>query len=255
VRVWPIFKKEMRLYFTSPTAYVVIAVFLVLAGYFFFAIFDFFTRASLQTAMNPQMGRDLNVTDMVLRPLFSNVSVILLLLMPLVTMRLFAEERRSGTIELLLTYPVRDGAVLLGKFLAALVLYVIMLVLTLLYPGLLLSFARPEWGPILTGYIGLLLLGAAFIAAGLFASSLTENQIVAAMTTFGILLIFWVIGWSADTVGGAAGRVLSHLSLTEHFDNFGKGVLDTRDIIYYVTFIAFALFLTLRSLEARRWKG
>ena len=135
MKVWPIFKKEMRLYFTSPTAYVVIAVFLVLAGYFFFAIFDFFARASLQVAMNPQMGRDLSVTDNVLRPLFSNMSVILLLLMPLITMRLFAEERRSGTIELLLTYPVRDGAVLVGKFLAALALYVVMLALTLFYPA------------------------------------------------------------------------------------------------------------------------
>jgi len=255
VRVWPVFKKEMRLYFTSPTAYVVIAVFLLLAGYFFFAIFDFFTRASLQTAMNPQMGRDLNVTDSVLRPLFSNVSVILLLLMPLVTMRLFAEERRSGTIELLLTYPVRDGAVLLGKFLAALALYGAMLALTLLYPALLFAFARPEWGPVLTGYLGLVLLGAAFTAVGLFASSLTENQIVAAMTTFGILLLFWVIGWTSDTVGGATGRVLTHLSLIEHFDNFVKGVLDTRDVVYYLSFTTLALFLTLRSLEARRWKG
>jgi ABC-2 type transport system permease protein len=255
MKVWPIFKKEMRLYFTSPLAYVVIAVFLVLAGYFFFAIFDFFARASLQVAMNPQMGRELNATDNVLRPLFSNVSVILLLLMPLLTMRLFAEERRSGTIELLLTYPVRDGAVLMGKFAAALALYAVMLILTLLYPAMVAFFTRLEWGPVLTGYIGLLLLGAAFIAAGIFASSLTENQIIAAMTTFGILLLFWVIGWSAETVGGAAGRVLSHLSLIEHFDNFGKGVLDTRDVIYYVSFIAFALFLSLRSLEARRWKG
>jgi ABC-2 type transport system permease protein len=255
VRVWPIFKKEMRLYFTSPMAYVVIAVFLVLAGYFFFAIFDFFARASLQVAMNPQMGRDLSVTDSVLRPLFSNMSVILLLLMPLITMRLFAEERRSGTIELLLTYPVRDGAVLVGKFLAALALYAVMLALTLLYPLLVFAFTRLEWGPVLTGYVGLLLLGAAFIAAGIFASSLTENQIVAAMTTFGVLLLFWVIGWTADTVGGTGGRILSHLSLIEHFDNFGKGVLDTRDIVYYLSFIALALFLSLRSLEARRWKG
>lgn len=205
--------------------------------------------------MNPQMGRDLSVTDSVLRPLFSNMSVILLLLMPLITMRLFAEERRSGTIELLLTYPVRDGAVLVGKFLAALALYALMLALTLLYPLLVFAFTRLEWGPVLTGYVGLLLLGAAFIAAGIFASSLTENQIVAAMTTFGVLLLFWVIGWTADTVGGTGGRILSHLSLIEHFDNFGKGVLDTRDIVYYLSFIALALFLSLRSLEARRWKG
>jgi gliding motility-associated transport system permease protein len=175
--------------------------------------------------------------------------------MPLITMRLFAEERRSGTIELLLTYPVRDGAVLVGKFLAALALYALMLALTLLYPLLVFAFTRLEWGPVLTGYVGLLLLGAAFIAAGIFASSLTENQIVAAMTTFGVLLLFWVIGWTADTVGGTGGRILSHLSLIEHFDNFGKGVLDTRDIVYYLSFIALALFLSLRSLEARRWKG
>lgn len=255
MKVWPIFKKEMRLYFTSPVAYVIMAVFLVLAGYFFFAIFDFFTRASLQAAMNPQMGRDLNVTDSVLRPLFSNMSVILLLVMPLITMRLFSEERRSGTIELLLTYPVRDGAVLVGKYVAALVLYAIMLALTLLYPLMLFYVARVEWGPVLTGYVGLLLLGSAFIAVGLFASSLTENQIVAAMTTFGILLVLWVIGWSADTVGGTAGRVLSHLSLIEHFDSFGKGVFDTRDVVYYVNVTLVALFLSLRSLEARRWKG
>jgi ABC-2 type transport system permease protein len=255
VKVWPIFKKEMRLYFTSPIAWVILTIFLFVAGYFFYAIFAFYTLASMQAAMNPAMARDLNVTDSVLRPLFSNVSVILLLLMPLVTMRLFAEERRSGTIELLLTYPVRDGAVLVGKYLAALALYAVMLALTLTYPAMVVYFTRVEWGPLVTGYLGLVLLGATFLAVGIFASSLTENQIVAAITTFGVLLIFWVIGWSADYVGGAWGRVLSHLSLIEHFDSFAKGVLDTRDILYYVNFTVVALFLTLRSLEARRWKG
>jgi len=255
VRVWPIFKKEMRLYFTSPVAYVVLTIFLVIAGWFFYNIFAFFTLASMQSAMNPAMARELNVTDSVMRPLVSNISVILLLLMPLVTMRLFAEERRSGTIELLLTYPVRDGAVLVGKYLAALALYALMLALTLLYPGIVVYFARLEWGPLVTGYAGLLLMGGTFIAVGIFASSLTENQIVASITTFGILLILWVIGWSADYVGGVWGKVLQHLSLIEHNDNFAKGVLDTKDVIYYLNFIALALFLTLRSLEARRWKG
>jgi len=205
--------------------------------------------------MNPAMGRDLNVSDSVMRPLFSNISVILLLLMPLVTMRLFAEERRSGTIELLLTYPVRDGAVLAGKYLAAFALYAIMIALTLLYPGIVVYFARLEWGPVLTGYLGLLLMGGMFIAVGVCASSLTENQIVAAITTFGVLLLLWVLGWSADYAGGTAGRVLQHLSLLEHNDSFAKGVLDTKDIIYYANFIVLALFLTLRSLEARRWNG
>ena len=255
MKIWAIFKKEMRLYFTSPVAWVVFTIFLLIAGYFFYSIFAFFTLASMQSAMNPQMGRDLNVTDSVMRPLFSNISVILLLLMPLVTMRLFAEERRSGTIELLLTYPVRDGAVLAGKYLAALGLYAIMIALTLLYPGIVVYFARLEWGPILTGYLGLLLMGATFIAVGVFASSLTENQIVAAITTFGALLIFWILGWSADYAGGTAGKVLQFLSILEHNDSFSKGVLDTKDVLYYLNFTVLALFLTLRSLEARRWKG
>ena len=255
MKIWAIFKKEMRLYFTSPVAWVVLTIFLFIAGYFFASIFSFFSQASIQSAMNPQMGRDLNVTDSVMRPLFSNVSVILLLLMPLVTMRLFAEERRAGTIELLLTYPVRDGAVLAGKYLAALGLYALMIGLTVLYPLIVVYFARLEWGPVLTGYLGLLLMGATFIAVGVFASSLTENQIVAAVTTFGVLLIFWILGWSADYAGGALGRVLQFLSILEHNDSFSKGVLDTKDVLYYVNFTALALFLTLRSLEARRWKG
>ena len=255
MKIWPIFKKEMRLYFSSPVAWVIMTIFLFIAGYFFYSIFAFYTLASMQSAMNPQMGRDLNVTDSVLRPLFSNMSVILLLLMPLITMRLFAEERRSGTIELLLTYPVRDGAVLVAKYLAALALYVLMLGLTLLYPGIVVYFTRVEWGPLLTGYLGLFLMGATFLAVGIFASSLTENQIVASITTFGTLLFLWVIGWSAEYVGGAWGRVLSHLSLLDHFDTFARGVLDTKDVIYYVNVTIVALFLTLRSLEARRWKG
>src|SRR5882672_5123952 len=130
-------KKELRLYFTTPVAYGVTFCFLLVSGYFFYSIFAFYTMASMQAAMNPQMGRELNPTDSVLRPLLANLSVILLLLMPLVTMRLFAEERRSGTMELLLTYPVRDGAVLVGKYLGAVTLYALMLGGTLLYPALL----------------------------------------------------------------------------------------------------------------------
>jgi ABC-2 type transport system permease protein len=255
VKVWPIFKKELLLYFTSPVAYVVFTIFLLIVGYFFYSIFAFFSTASMQAAMNPAFARDLNVTDGVMRPLFSNISVILLLLMPIVTMRLFAEERKSGTIELLLTYPVRDGAVLIGKYLAAFALYGVMLAATLLYPAIVLYFARLEWGPLLTGYLGLVLLGGTFLAVGLLSSSLTENQIVAAISTFGVLLILWVINWSADYAGGLTGKILSHLSIIEHFESFSRGVLDSRDVIYYVNFMILALFLTLRSLEARRWNG
>jgi ABC-2 type transport system permease protein len=255
VKIWPIYKKELRLYFTSPVAYVLLTIFLLIAGYFFYNIFGFFTRASMQTAMNPGMGRDLNVTDSVLRPLFSNMSVILLLLLPLVTMRLFAEERRAGTIELLLTYPVRDGAVLVSKYLAALTLYGIMLAGTLAYPAILLYFTRVEWGPLATGYLGLLLMGAMLVGIGIFASSLTENQVVAALIAFGISLMFWIVNWSAEFAGGPLGTVLTHLSILEHNDTFSKGVLDTKDVIYFVDFTALFLFFTLRSLEARRWAG
>jgi len=253
--IWPIYKREVQQYFTSPVAYVILAIFLFITGLFFYAIFSGFAQASMQIAMNPGMGRDLNVMDSVLRPLFDNMRVILLLLMPLVTMRLFAEERRSGTIELLLTYPVRDGAVLVGKYLAAMTLYAAMIGGLLAYPALLAYFARVEWGPLATGYLGLLLMGGMFLAIGLFASSLTENQIVAAIVTFGILLSFWIIGWLAAFVSGPAGAVLTHLSILEHNDTFAKGVLDTKDVIYYVDFTALALFLALRSLEARRWSG
>jgi len=176
-------------------------------------------------------------------------------LMPLVTMRSFAEERRSGTIELLLTYPVRDGAVLLGKYLAALVLYACMLVLTLVYPGIVVYFARLEWGPLLTAYVGLLLMGATFIAVGICISSFFENQIMAGTVTFVVLLMFWVIGWSAESAGGVWKTVLSELSIIEHFDTFAKGILDTKDVIYYLAFTSLALFIGLKSLEARRWKG
>lgn len=255
MKIWPVFKKELRLYFTSPIAYVVITIFLLIAGYFFYSILAFFSLVSMQSVMNPAMGRDLNVTDSVMRPLFSNLSVILLLLMPLLTMRLVAEERRSGTIELLLTYPVRDGAVLISKYLAALTVYALMLGLTLLYPGILLYFTRVEWGPLATGYLGLVLMGALFLAVGVLASSLTENQIVAAVVTFGIVLMLWVIGWSADYAGGPWGKILAHLSLVEHNDSFSKGVLDTKDVIYYLDLTLLALFLALCSLAARRWKA
>ena len=255
MKIWPIMKKELRLYFTTPVAYGVMFSFLLIVGYFFYSIFAFYTMASMQSAMNPQMGRDLNVTDSVLRPLFSNMSVILLLLMPLITMRLFAEERRSGTIELLLTYPVRDGAVLLGKFLAALLLYAVMLVLTLLYPAIVAYFARLEWGALLSAYVGLLLMGATFLAVGVCISSFFENQIMAGTVTFLVLLMFWVIGWSADSAGGIWKSILSELSMIEHFDTFAKGILDTKDVIYYLNFIVLSLFVGLKSLEARRWKG
>jgi ABC-2 type transport system permease protein len=255
VRAWAILKKELRVYFSSPIAYAVLTIFSLITGWFFYNVFGFYVLTSMQSAMNPMMGRDLSITDGVLRPLFQNVSVIMLLMMPILTMRLLSEEKKSGTIELLLTYPVRDGEVLLGKYLAALAVFVAMLVLTLAFPLIMMWVTVVEWGPLATGYLGLLLQGAAFIAVGVLISSLTENQIVAAVATFGTLLIFWVIAWASDSAGGTLGRVLSHVSITEHFDSFSKGVIDTKDLIYYLDLTILALFLTLRSLDSKRWRG
>ena len=251
----PVFKKEMRLYFGSPVAYVVFTFFLLISGWFFSQIFLFYSDASMRSFMQPQFGQNLNVIENVMRPLFTNMSVVLLFFIPMLTMRLFAEEKRSGTIELLLTYPVRDGEVLAGKYLASLALFALLLVLTLLYPGLVAYFTKVEWGPIWSGYLGLLLTGAVFLAVGVLVSSMTENQIVAGFGTFGILLAFWIVGWGAEFAGGTLRGVLQYLSIGDHLDGFTRGLVDTKDLVYYVTGIGLALFLTLRSLDSKRWKG
>ena len=250
-----VFKKEMRLYFGSPVAYVVFTFFLFIAGWFFSQIFLFYSDASMRAFMQPQLAQNLSVTDNVMRPLFTNMSVVLLFFIPMLTMRLFAEEKKSGTMELLLTYPVRDGEVLFGKYLAALALLAILLALTLCYPAIVAAYARVEWGPVLTGYLGLLLTGATFLAVGVLVSSLTENQIVAGFGTFGILLGFWIVGWGAEWAGGNLRAVLQYLSIPDHMDGFSRGLIDTKDVVYYVSAIALSLFLTLRSLESNRWRG
>jgi len=209
----------------------------------------------MRAAMQPQMGGNLNATESILRPLIYNMAVVLLFFIPMVTMRLIAEERRAGNMELLLTYPLRDGEILLGKFLAALALYMLILVLTLFYPATVAWFTRLEWGAVATGYLGLLLIGAAFLSVGLFVSSTTENQIVAGFGTFGVLLGLWLLGWFSDTTQGALRTVVQQAGIIEHMDSFAKGVLETKDIVYYVSVIGFALFLALRSLDSHRWRG
>jgi ABC-2 type transport system permease protein len=255
MRWLPVFKKEMWLYAGSPAAYVVFTFFLLISGWFFSQIFLFYSDASMRSFMQPQFGQNLNITENVMRPLFTNMSVVLLFFIPMLTMRLFAEEKKAGTMELLLTYPVRDGEVLAGKFLAATGLYAVLLALTLVYPALVAYFTRVEWGPVLTGYLGLLLTGATFLAIGLLISSLTENQIVAGFSTFGVLLLFWVIGWGSEFAGGRLRTVLQYLSITEHMETFSRGLVDTKDLVYYGSAIALALFLTVRSLESKRWRG
>lgn len=253
-RVWAVIRREWTAYFSSPIAYAVLAVFGGLSGYFFSSSFNYFSLISFQAGRNPYLT-DLNVNQMVLAPTFGNMSIILLLILPLLTMRLLAEERKSGTFELIMSYPIREGELIVGKYLAALLVFGAMLLPTLLFPVLAGRYAQMDPGPVVTAYLGLFLLGAAFIALGLFLSSLTENQIVAAVLTFGALLALWMAGWvSRGAATGWAG-FLNQISIIEHFDSFAKGILDTHDLAYYLVFILFFLFLTERSVESVRWRG
>jgi len=246
--------KEVRSYFASPIAYVVVGLFALMFGYFFYAILLYFAQQSLQAGAmgGPQA---VNVNQMMVRPLLLNASVVVLFVLPMITMRSFSEEKRSGTFELLLTAPLTDLQIILGKFLGAMTLYGLMLLITLVDVGLLFYYGNPEWKPIVTGYVGLLLMGGCFISVGLFISSLTKNQIVAAVITFSAFLMLWVINWIGEGAGPVAREVVSFLSITEHFDDFVKGVIDTKHLVYYVSFISFGLFLTAKSVDSERWRG
>jgi ABC-2 type transport system permease protein len=252
-----IFNRELKSYFSSLTAYVVIVMFLLITGYFFYSLLTTFSIVSFQAQTDPMLAKQyqlLNINETVVRPLFGSISIIMLLMTPLLTMRLFSEEKKSGTIELMLTFPVNDIDVILGKYLACFSVLLTMILLTTTFPILLIILGEPEVKPILTGYLGLILMGAAFISLGIFSSSLTENQIVAASVSFGMLFFFWLISYSVTLVSGGLGQILAYLSINEHIESLSKGVIDSEDIIYYLCFIAVFLFLTLRSLEANRWR-
>ena len=249
-------QKELKAYFASPIAYIVIGLWALMYGYFFVALMNFFVRQSMQMNQFGMQGpQAMNVNQQLIRPLLQNVLILILFLMPMVTMRAYAEEKRSGTIELLLTSPLTDFQIIVGKFLGAMALYGCMLAVTLIHIGLLFLYGRPEWKPIVTAYIGLLLMGGCFIAVGLFISSLTRNQIVAGMVTFAVFLMLWIITWIGSFSGPTVDKLTQYLSIVDHFDDFGKGVLDTTHIIYYVSFITFGLFLTAKSVDSERWRG
>ena len=247
-------QKELRAYFASPIAYVLLVFFALLFGYFYASSINFVVQLSMgQFGMGgPQI---VNINEFMIRPLFGNTAVILLFFLPMLTMRSFAEEKRSGTIELLLTSPLTDFQIIMGKFLGAMSLYALMLSLTVIHIGVLFWYGEPEWGPVLSGYLGLLLMGGSFISVGLAISSMTSNQIVAAVSTFAVLLLFWIINWIGDASGTTTQSVLAYLSILEHFDDFSKGVIDTSHLTYYVSFITLGLFLTAKSLDMARWNG
>ncbi len=249
-----IYLRELRAYFHSSIAYVLWVSFLVITGYFFFTGVASYSMASMQAMQNPMFMR-LNLQEWLVSPLMSNMSVIMMLITPLLTMRLLSEEKRSGTLELLLSYPLTDFSVVLGKYLASLTMLALILAPTLLHLAILASMGSLHWPAVLVGYLGLLLEGGGFLALGLAASAMTENQIVAAVAGFAGLLFLWVVGWSSTVVGPEAGAALKGLSLGSHFENFPKGLLDTADLAYFLIFIGFFLFLSTRALEAKRWKA
>ncbi len=226
--------KEFKSYLASPMAYVVTGIFLVLTGFFF--------------QSSPTTYSETSINGFLVWG-----SILLLLLASVLTMRLLAEERKMGTLELLLTAPVRDSEVIAGKFLGSLGILTAMLALTFYYPILLMWFGDPDWGPIATGYLGLFLVGCTSLAVGLFASSLTSNQIVAAVVAGGILCALWFIGMTADLLPEALGEVIGYFSLSHYFPDFMRGVIDTRGVIYYISITLLFLFLAIRSLASSRW--
>ena len=249
-------QKELKAYFSSPIAYIVIGFWSLLYGYFLVAILSYFVRQSMQMNQFGMQGpQSMNVNQQLIRPLLQNVNILVLFLMPMVTMRTYSEEKRSGTIELLLTSPITDFQIIMGKFLGAMALYGVMLLVSLIHIGILFRFGNPEWKPIATAYLGLLLMGGCFISVGLLISSLTNNQIIAGMATFGVFLLLWVVNWIGSFSGPTVDRITQYLSIIDHFDDFAKGIVDTSHLIYYISFISFGLFLTAKSVDSERWRG
>jgi ABC-2 type transport system permease protein len=247
-------QKELRSYFASPIAYLVIGFFALLYGYFYAVMVRYFISASMQGMMAGGQ-QAMNINQDLLRPVLQNATVLLLFVLPAMTMRTYAEERRSGTIELLLTSPLSDLQIIMGKFLGALTLYSVMLAVTLIHVAILFVYGNPEWKPIVTSYVGLLLLGGSFLAVGLFISTLTTNQIVAYIVTFSVFLMLWIISWMGSFSSGWLTETTRYLSVIEHFDDFSKGIVDTTHIVYYLSLITLGLFLTAKSVDTERWRG
>ncbi len=238
-------RKELLSYAVGPLFYVVAAVFFCLSGYYFYTDLIFFVT----------FGFGMSILENFWQLLLVDLRLVMLLSIPLLTMRLFAEEKKLGTIELLLTYPVRDGELFLAKYAACATVFAIMLAGTLLYPLYVHALQPFPWLPLVAGYLGLFLLGLSFIACGLFVSSLTDNQVVAGTATIGILLLCWIISWNEAATSPQLLRLLIRLSMFDHFQSFARGVIDAADVGYFVSFIIFFSFLTLRVLESRTWRG
>lgn len=247
-------QKELNSYFRSPIAYFVMGFFALVTGYFFYAAVIFFVNRSMEAA---QMGQStpMSVDEWVVRNLMGNIAVVGLFLIPIITMRSFAEEKRTGTIELLVTSPLRDIEIILGKWLGSVGFYATLLLLSLVNMATLYFYGTPDWRPMMVGYLGLLLQGGTLLAVGTFISSTTKNQIVAAVGTFCLCLLLWVLDWVTSFDQSTTGKVFGYLSVMSHFESFSKGVIDLKDVVYYVTMIGLGLFLTARSMDSMRWRA
>src|ERR1700756_223798 len=252
--IWIIFRKELHSYFVSPIAYLLLTMFALIFGFFFWNALGYFVYEGMASQMRGQTF-PMNLNEQIIRPLLSNVSVIGLFFIPMITMRLFAEEKRTGTIELLATSPVRDAEVIIGKWLAAMTLYGCMLLFTALNFTFLFRYGNPDWKPLVIGYLGLLLQAGGLLAIGTFLSTLTKNQIIAGAATFGVCLLLWVLEWVSGYETSTWAQVLAYMSVISHFESFAKGVLDSKDAIFYVTVIFLGLFFTARSMESLRWRS
>ena len=252
--IWTICRRELYAYFVSPIAWVLLTIFAFLSGAFTYIVSASFVRISLESQMNGQ-SFPMNVNEQIIAPLFSNMAVVGLFLIPLISMRQFAEEKRQGTIELLVTSPVHDMEIILGKWLSAVIMYGALLLVLLLDYSFLFAYGNPDWKPVATGFLGILLQGACLLALGTFISSLTRNQIVAGAVGFALALILWILNWTTSFGNSATVQVLNYLSIVSHMDGFSRGVIDTKDLVYYVSMIFLGLFLTSRSLESLRWRG
>jgi ABC-2 type transport system permease protein len=242
-------RKELRAYFAAPLVYVVAAVFFALTGFFFYTQLVYFVQYGFGANI---LG---NFWTAFLAGAPYSLSMVLLLVVPLLTMRLMAEEWKLGTIELLLTYPLRDGAIVAAKLTACALVIALLLAGTLAYPLFLTSVHPLPWAPLAVGYLGLLLLGVCFAAAGLLVSALTESQVVAAVGTLGLLLLCWAVSWNEAATSPAPLRAAAHLAMFDHFEPFARGVVDAGDLAYFAAATALFVFLTLRVLEARHWRG
>jgi ABC-2 type transport system permease protein len=252
--VWTICRRELYSYFVSPIAWVLLALFAVLSGAFTGLSTSFFVQETMASQMRGQAA-PMSVNEMVIAPLFGNISVIGLFIIPLISMRLFAEEKRQGTIELLVTSPVHDWEIVIGKWLAAVLMYSALLGVLLLDISFLFIYGSPDWKPVLSGFLGILLQGSCLLAFGAFISSLTKNQIVAGAVGFAFALLLWILNWWTSLGDTPVIRVISYLSIVSHMESFSRGVVDSKDLIYYLSMIFLGLFLTTRSLESLRWRS